>query len=434
MKNLLIITHQYYPKGGATANILELLSSLLISNGFNVTVVQTHNDSDENQIYIHDDVNVISIGKYGKGYKKKIITHFKKKEFIQLICSFFCAIHTIVTNKFEISKFLTIENFIIRKSKIACEIEKIVNDKKIDLVISVCFPFETNYLGYTVKKKTNVKWVMYMLDPFFDNCYFDIKANEKGIKIGKRIRIEKQLLEYADLAIVTGPIYESYEKNGFDDYLYKVVKLNFPNIREVEHKNNVESVEFDDEFVNCLFIGYLDRYIRNPKFVLDVFKTLNNNKIRLYIVGGVYGQFVEGFIEHYEKLLNDRLVIVQRVEKDVAFEAILNADILINVGNTVSNQLPSKVFDYISCGKPIANFYKIQNCPTLEFTQKYPLCLDIYEGDGVNEKMINQFEKFCVENKSKRIDYSIIKDIYADCTGDVVGKKFVEAIENVLRR
>lgn len=428
LKNLLIIAGTYYPNVGGTANILEVLSSLLIQSGFSVTVLKNHTGSDEDQNYIHNDVNVISVGTYSKGFKKKMLVHFKKKEFIQLIRTLFYAAYKRVIGKVETIKALNIDNVITEESKINSEIAKIVNEQKIDLVISVCAPFDVNYWAYQIKKKTNVKWVMYMLDPFFDNYTLPNK------KIETRKKIEKKILESVDLAIATDPIYKSYKKNGFDQYLYKVISLNFPNIREVIHKANEDDIKFDADYINCVFTGYLYPDIRNPKFVFDIFKSLNNERFRLYILGGVRydKQFEDGFIEYYKKALKGRLIFVKDVDKYVALNATLNADILINIGNTVANQMPSKIFDYISCGKPIVNFYKVKDCPTLEFTQKHPLCLDVYEGNGLSEELISNVEDFCIENKSKRISYSTINEIYADCTGKVVGRKFVEAIEKVL--
>ena len=48
-------------------------------------------------------------------------------------------------------------------------------------------------------------------------------------------------------------------------------------------------------------------------------------------------------------------------------------------GNKVDNQVPSKIFDYISLGKPIINVYTSEKDPALEYLKQYPLALNISE-------------------------------------------------------
>ena len=56
-----------------------------------------------------------------------------------------------------------------------------------------------------------------------------------------------------------------------------------------------------------------------------------------------------------------------------------DADVLINIGNSVPVHMPSKTLEYINTGKPMVNFYKFADCPTLYYTKRYPLCLNLYE-------------------------------------------------------
>ena len=44
------------------------------------------------------------------------------------------------------------------------------------------------------------------------------------------------------------------------------------------------------------------------------------------------------------------------------------------------------------------NFHKLPACPTLHYTKRYPLCLNIYEGDTSDPEA---FIRFCLENRGK---------------------------------
>ena len=68
------------------------------------------------------------------------------------------------------------------------------------------------------------------------------------------------------------------------------------------------------------------------------------------------------------------------VDLETARKGIANADVLINIGNRLTNQVPSKVFEYISTGKPIINLCTMENCPTLSYMNRYPLGLSLIEG------------------------------------------------------
>ena len=43
------------------------------------------------------------------------------------------------------------------------------------------------------------------------------------------------------------------------------------------------------------------------------------------------------------------------------------ADVLLNLGNAVDNQLPSKLFDYFAAGKPVLHLCVIENDPALPY-------------------------------------------------------------------
>ena len=109
------------------------------------------------------------------------------------------------------------------------------------------------------------------------------------------------------------------------------------------------------------------------------------------------------------------------------------SDILINIGNTIDNQVPSKIFDYISKRKPIINLYKISNCPSLKYLKKYPLALNLEESDKAfaeNKEKINCFLKDL--DSLHKISTEDILNIYQDCTPSYCANRFKEIIEKSL--
>ena len=101
----------------------------------------------------------------------------------------------------------------------------------------------------------------------------------------------------------------------------------------------------------------------------------------------------------------------------------LDADFLLNIGNTVTNQLPSKVLEYISSGKPIINIYKSEMCPTLNLLENYD-ALNIYEKEDL-ENSFKNLNKFLI-SKHDNLSFEEIKKIYKEYTPEFVARQFLE--------
>ena len=114
---------------------------------------------------------------------------------------------------------------------------------------------------------------------------------------------------------------------------------------------------------------------------------------------------------------------------ETALQAMADTDVLINIGNSVPVHMPSKTLEYINTGKPVVNFYKLEGCPTLYYTKRYPLALNLYEGDKDPDAAAKHFIRFCEENVGKTVERSFIESEYADCTPEYIAQKILEALE-----
>ena len=54
----------------------------------------------------------------------------------------------------------------------------------------------------------------------------------------------------------------------------------------------------------------------------------------------------------------------------------------MNLGNAVSNQIPSKLFEYFGTGKPILHLSPRADDAVLPYLQRYPLALVLSEQEG----------------------------------------------------
>lgn len=397
----------------ANINIIRTLSNELMCYGHKVYMLGNCNAKGILEIRSTDNINYrfIDIYKKGKGTIKeyKLSSDNKIKNIFKVAFKGMQYLEKYLNAKISQRQ--------IMKSYIN-SIEEVCNDEKIDAAIAVSFPFTTSM----ALRSTNIKCkkIIYQLDPHF--------SNYKNRKKRKRLKEEIDAIKGVDLLLVTRLMINENRNNELSPYLNKMYPIDFPNIKPLIKKESISNITFIDDYINCVFVGNLYNDIRNPEYLMRLLLATKNSMIILHCIGGGDTEQLYDFKE----ILGDRLKIYGVVEPDQAINAMLNADVLINIGNTITNQMPSKIFDYISTGKPIVNICKLDNCPTLEYTRKYPLCLNIFESEGLTDDVVELFAKYCIENKGKRIFSSKIEEIYHDCTADVVGKQFLDIINEVM--
>ena len=110
---------------------------------------------------------------------------------------------------------------------------------------------------------------------------------------------------------------------------------------------------------------------------------------------------------------------------------LAQADILLNVNNSIYNQLPSKTLEYISYGLPILNICKSDKCPSLNYMSRYPLAYNVFEDRDVK---IEEIQEFIVQNAGKKISWEEISVLYSDILKDKLVKEFSELVEGVITK
>ena len=59
---------------------------------------------------------------------------------------------------------------------------------------------------------------------------------------------------------------------------------------------------------------------------------------------------------------------------------------------------------------------------------RYPLCLNIFEQDGITEDLINGFKKFTDRSVGNVVPHEEILERFYDCTDEYVAGKVLSAI------
>ena len=284
-------------------------------------------------------------------------------------------------------------------------------------MISFCAPFTAHLCAAALHRRYPVPWLAYYFDPFFSNETLD-----PG-RAGLRKHLEERTLAEASLVMMTYPTDEDYRSRGIG-FGEKIRRAEMPGVVFGESGSPREKRAGDKRI--CSFFGTLYRDIRNPDPVIRVFSRIGEG-MTLRFVGSHEGIHPEDYRAAYPEV-----EFLGKQSGERLRELYREADVLLNIGNTVLNQMPSKIFEYISTGKPILNVFQSPRCPTLRYLKDYPLALNLAEEELRNrpEESAEKIRRFCLDTAGKTAEEAFLRKRYGANTFESA----VEEIGKQLRR
>ncbi len=383
----MIITAPLYPAAGNNANLISRLIPFLSKTNEVRILSVADNAGDKSKL--PDTV-------FGA---KAYFADFSERNFRQ---RFVLPFKAKIVDKGGFSDYISSEIF---KDKI----KEIRKEFEFDAVISTCEPFP---LALAASRLKGMKKFLYLMDPP------EITYKTEFPKF--RRKKFRELIINNDVILTTPFIKNALEKldcNG------NFATCGFPMVCDdstVETKNKTDS-----EITDVLFCGWLYSGIRSPEYFLNIVSRLDE-KYRITFMG----RECDKLSERFEIKTKAEIITLPQQPYEKALEAMEKADILVNIGNSVPVHMPSKTLEYINTGKPFVNFYKMEDCPTLYYSERYPLCLNLYEGDGDIENAVKKFTSFCESKKGERVGRDYIVNEFADCTPEYAAKIILDGLVN----
>ncbi|MBE6887138.1 MAG: glycosyltransferase family 4 protein [Ruminococcaceae bacterium] len=287
------------------------------------------------------------------------------------------------------------------------QIEFVCKKYNIDAAVSLSAPFYT--AKGLAKAKIKAKKIIMMFDPYAKHYIFKNSRTEK---------MEQAAFAAAHHIFVPALLKPHYPQDN-------VSSVEFP-CMIVDDVPAYSTPLLDKTKTNILFCGSLYSDIRSPEYLYELVKKSQNPDLHITIVGGVYGKFSDEFNAKYADFIKEKVTLVGRVDKDTARRYISEADILVNIGNTVDNMLPSKVLECVSSGKRVLNLCQIENCPSLPYFEKYGNSLALYTKKEIDSTDIEKFSSFVASDK--QVSKEEILHKFADATPQYVAQQLIDAI------
>lgn len=302
-------------------------------------------------------------------------------------------------------------------------LDEILDKGNYDYVFSGAVNFRVNFLAHDALKGRNCKWYPMSYDPYAFDPH--ITAEQKN----EYIQQEIEALTEAEKVFFLTEFKEDYIGSPIED---KIEYFMLPCIREFHPDTTKRAVEFDENYINCVFLGDFYLGVENTDFIFRMFEKIieQNKKIRFYTVGnlGDYGETVE----LWKKKLGDGYICHKRVSQEESYNVLLDCDVLVSMGHDSANMCPSKIIDFISAGRPILHIGKIKNCCGKKYLEKYPDKYCIYQGDELTAEKVNEMERFIVNAKGReKMFFEQVKELYSDFTMEALIEKILRVFSEV---
>ncbi|PEA54436.1 transporter [Bacillus pseudomycoides] len=346
MKRVLVISYWYYPENTARAFQANGIVNALLRDGYHVDLVLPHNDIYKELIAQNMDNMTIHQVKPGfllhkdKGrwdVNRNILKGSRNNLFTKALKELY---EVLVWPDRTIEWAITSYRYIKKKG---------LHNKNLNMV-TIGLPVATHITGHLLKKDNpNINWIADYGDPF---SYNPDRKTRKHDRL-----FESKILNNVDsIVIPTKSAIDCYTKLGVDASKIHVI----PQLFEEESKESDYSI--DAHKFNIMYAGSFYKGIRSPiEFIHGLNLASKKNKnIHFHYFGNITA--LEEFLR-IEGLDIRELPITINTFKDRSeiISIMKNMDLLINLNNKSTSQIPSKIIDYIYTGKPILNVGSILN-------------------------------------------------------------------------
>ena len=357
MSNILIVSHQFVPHVSPRTTRWRLIVEELISSGHNVSIVTGTQQTVQNNKY-----KVIFTG---NSSTNSIVTNLRTQS---------NNIYSGSKYKVKFYKFLKIVyRFIVRNLAwpdysmlwlISVFKERRKYNVDYDLIISVSLPFSSHIAAYLINKKIKKPWIMDIGDPFS----LKKSAPENNRLLYGRLNkyYEKKFYNLANQILFTHEDAKKIHEQAFGIESNKAI-IGQP-ISKFETSLYQKAKEFDysTKIIKFGYFGIFTNGVRTPSNFIKFLDSFINYEMHWYV-----NQDSEQIIKQ-ENFDSAKNYLHSQVLRSEALNLMVSSfHCLVSVGNLNPNQIPSKVIEYISTGKPVLHFAEIDTDPVIEISKGF---------------------------------------------------------------
>lgn len=280
-------------------------------------------------------------------------------------------------------------------------LREIHQSNPIDAVVAMFFPFESVEAMRRFKAENDgVETIIYELDSVGDGV-----SNTKARFLFDR-KYKKWLNK--NYQTVSGTVvmrsHEEYWRRLFGEK--HIEKLHISDLPVLNDRTAETKSESDR--IKMLYSGAIEKRYRSPSYLLSVLGDLAKKlsfEMSFYSKGDCEEEIAEAS-KSIHGIKQYGYVPPEKLER-----AMLDADVLINLGNSFSNSVPSKLITYLGYGKPIIHFSSQKDDVCIDYLKKYPLAL-IVDQSKPKEYSADAVLKFINSTRGKTVPGNVLRDAF----------------------
>lgn len=330
-------------------------------------------------------------------------------------------ISEVITKTVTIPIFPRTEPFSIKKyCRVARKLQKKVG---FNLVVSEHHGLETLLTGSLMMKEfPGLKHIAVLWDP--------LKGQMATVKLPKaytdnRIaEIEDFVSRYSTLQISTLSMMAYHKEHG-DIAKDHRIYLDIPSILEPEAEVPTPYLSLlKTDGVIIVFSGLLSEYYRDARPIIRLLNQCDYAE-RINLIFFSRGE--KEAIEAEAKEFKGAIVYHDYIPLSELHTLYRHADYLLNVSHINANMVPSKIFEYMSYGKPIISTFVTDGDAAEKYVSQYSegLCIDLKEAEQQNVNKLNAF----LGKDHVTVPFEEVKEQFKNNTPDV----YLDVIDKILK-
>lgn len=443
MKKVLIIAYFFPPLGWSGVQRTLKFVKYLRSFGWEPIVVTVGNTSffikDET---LNDDipenlevirVDEFNFQEYAENLKNQFLAFtapqlmLLNEEFVNFYINSFDTNFKVIEKLLSIPDGQTLWAYDVLKT-----LESKINFKDIDLIYSTSGPYSDHLIGYNLKEKYNIPWIVDFRDEWTNNPYFKLNKENLLFKLQKDLEIK--ILNFADKILTISLISKNNYINNFNIEESKIEVI----------KNGYDEEDFKDLSLNkdiskftIICNGSLHLSINPKTFLLSINNLiskniLDKNKIEIKFIGTCDKQIHD---EVVQMDVNNVVKFIDYLPHKESLLHALNADLLLLIVGEdpkVKSVYTGKIFEYLKLKNPILALSPKES--VIEQLLNETGCgknIEFNNISGIENYITAQYNNWLNDNMKLNINEEEIKKYDRKNLTHILSKVLDEVIEKV---
>ena len=356
-KKILVVSHQFLPYVSPRTTRWSLLIDELINRGNEVTVLTGTNPENIEKnykiLYFGNKQFSSNINKIRQSSKNSSNNSIKKISY-----SVLKKIYRFLFKTFSWPDYAMFWAFTIYKNRKSIE-------NNFDIIISVSLPFTSHLCAYILKKRISAEWYMDIGDPF--TLKINSPENNKIIYYYFNKFFERKFYQNASKIIFThNEVAELHKKKFKIDQSKIVIGYPIALLNKDIIKNSL-SFNYENTPLKIGYFGAFTKSVREPNnYIINIANSLDDEiKHEWYIHNES-----KKFFSSIKNISSHQFLDI--LPRELALETMVSKmHVLLSIGNFNKYQMPSKVVEYLSLGKPVLHYAEIIDDPLYNFEKLF---------------------------------------------------------------